>query len=80
MNESRQFDDLDIISILSFGIALKNLDLNVSQNDLQQIAKQLDRDLFHALSEIQNHLRIQDQKIDHIIELLEEKNEQVTDV
>ena len=67
-------NDLDIISILGFLITLKNLDLNLSQEDFQKAANALD-------SDINQHLRIQDQKIDYIIELLEEiRNEQATDV
>lgn len=79
MNENRMLNDLDIISILSFGIALKNLDLNISQNDLQQIAKALDQDLIRALAGIHEHLQKQDAKIDYILDLLEEKNEK-TDI
>ena len=71
---NKQLSELDIISVLGFLITLKNLDLNLSQEDFQKTANALD-------SDINEHLKIQDQKIDYIIELLEEiRNEQATDV
>ena len=71
---NKQLSELDIISVLGFLITLKNLDLNLSQEDFQKTANALD-------SDINQHLKIQDQKIDYIIELLEEiRNEQATDV
>ena len=38
-------NDLDIISILGFLITLKNLDLNLSQEDFQKAANALDSDI-----------------------------------
>lgn len=74
MNDNRQMSDMDIISFVSFLISLKNLDLNISQEDFQKTANTLD-------SRINKHLEIQDQKLDRIIELLEEiKNEQNSNV
>ena len=55
---------LDVISIVSFIIGLTNYEENMSQSDVQGIMKV-------ALNDIHEHLREQDEKIDHIIELLE---------
>lgn len=52
---------LDIIGIMSFLIGVQNLDLNITQDDMQ-----------YVLSDIHNHLQEQDEKIDKILEELEE--------
>ena len=43
MNENinSQLDFIDILSIMSFCISLKNLDENLSQNDKQELQKNL---------------------------------------
>lgn len=70
---------MDFINLLSFIIGLKNLDINVSQTDLQEETKVLDKKLdikIHAaLEDIHSHLEKQDQKLDYIIQLLEEERE-----
>lgn len=65
---------------MSFIIGLKNLDLNISQDDLQRTSKQLDHHLVQAISDIHDHLRKQDEKIDYIINLLEERNGETVDI
>lgn len=52
---------LDIIGIMSFLIGVQNLDLNITQDDMQ-----------YVLSDIHNHLQKQDDKIDKILEELED--------
>ena len=52
---------LDIIGIMSFLIGVQNLDLNITQDDMQ-----------YVLSDIHSHLQKQDEKIDKILEELED--------
>jgi len=54
---------LDIVTIVSFMVALENLDENIDQN---QLAEQLNR----VLAEVHSHLEEQDRKIDKILEVL----------
>lgn len=69
---------IDILTLLSFVIGMQNLDLNITQNDLQEETEKLDRKVDEkvnkALSEIHSHLEIQDKKIDFIIERLKNEN------
>ena len=59
---------MDILSIFSFVIGLKNYEENIDQSQLQEIAQGI-------MSDIHRHLQEQDNKIDKILELLEEKEE-----
>lgn len=59
---------MDILSIFSFVIGLKNYEENIDQSQLQEIAQGI-------MSDIHRHLQEQDAKIDRILELLEEKEE-----
>lgn len=52
---------LDILGIMSFLIGVQNLDLNITQDDMQ-----------YVLSDVHKHLQQQDEKIDKILEELEE--------
>ena len=67
---------IDWISLLSFVIGLENLEMNISQTDLQEETKKLDaavdNKMHIALSEIHEHLKKQDIKINAIIEMLNE--------
>ena len=63
-NNNNGLSLLDAISIVSFLIGLANYDENMSQSDVQEIIQ-------NALNDIHGHLREQDEKIEHIIELLE---------
>ena len=58
---------IDILSILSFVIGLENLDMNVSQSDLQDIAQNI-------LKEIHTHLEEQDKKLDEIMRYIYENH------
>lgn len=62
-----EFTFIDIISLISFYIGLENYASNISQEDVQQVAEGI-------LNEIHNHLQEQDQKIDKILEVLDEGN------
>lgn len=73
--DNGQFTFLDLVSLASFLIGVQNLDLNVSQTDLQEETKRLDSRVDEmvqlALNEIHSHLEIQDKKIDEILRRLE---------
>ena len=62
---------VDMIGLMSFAIGLENLDLNVTQNDIEAQTKDLDArvnaKLEKALADIHTHLRTQDDKIDQIL-------------
>ena len=55
---------IDIISIMSFIIGVKNYDENVNQSTM-------DKTVTSAVRDIHNHLEAQDIRIDKIIEMLE---------
>lgn len=69
-----EFTFLDIISLISFAIGIQNLDMNITQNDMQSqtkdINKTADERVNKILNEIHSHLQTQDKKLDFIIELL----------
>ena len=56
----------DAMAITSFLLGMANYNENVSQSQFQETAKGIVKD-------IHNHLQQQDDKIDYIINLLEEK-------
>ena len=66
---------MDLINIVSFVVGLQNLDLNISQNDLDNQTEQLDKKLRSNVDEIHRHLEKQDAKIDFIIRELTENDE-----
>ena len=69
---------LDLLNVLSFYIGLKNLDLNIDQNDMDRQTKEIDEranELVHdAIAEIHQHFEAQDKKIDRILSMLDYKN------
>lgn len=60
MRDNGQLDFLDILSIMSFYIGVLNLELNITQSDLEA-----------KTEDIHNHLEEQDRKLSEIIEKLE---------
>ena len=56
---------IDIVSLISFWVGLENYASNISQEDVQKTADAI-------LNEIHAHLEMQDNKIEHIIEVLHE--------
>ena len=71
---------MDLINIVSFIVGLQNLDLNISQNDLDSQTEQLDKKLRSNVDEIHKHLEKQDRKIDYIIqELMKNDNNKESD-
>lgn len=76
MKISEELSILDIISIMSFCIALENLDLNISQDDIQrssaEIENHVNAKLQKALDDIHGHLSVQDTKLSLILNKLED--------
>jgi len=62
---------LDMLTIMGFCIGLQNLDLNISQENLDNQTQELDAKLRAVVDDIHQHLKLQDQKIDRIVEVLE---------
>lgn len=60
---SKQFDVLDALTILGFVIGYKNYEENVDQNTMQNAVQS-------AVNLINEHLQMQDEKLDIIIDKL----------
>lgn len=75
IKDSENLDFLDIISLLSFLIGVQNLDLNITQNDLQSSETNLNKALRKEVDEIHAHLEKQDALLQDIkLELQERGN------
>lgn len=70
LKDGNQFDFLDTLSVLSFCIAIMNLDENITQGDKQDLMEELSQKADLLLSEIHGHLEAQDKKIDEILRRL----------
>lgn len=69
MNSSNRKDAiLDAMAIVSFLVGMANYEENITQRQLQETAKSI-------MSDIHSHLKEQDDKMDRILELLEEKED-----
>ena len=75
MDDYKQLDFLDILTIMSFCISLQNLELNISQDDLQKQEERLDKVLRENVEDIHRHLSVQDTKLNIIMEQLKILNE-----
>lgn len=60
-------DLLDAVSLVSFLIALENLDMNITQEDMQEVESKFNDRLEQKLQEIHSHLAEQDRKLDLIL-------------
>lgn len=69
--ENGKFTFLDMIAIISFLVGLENLDMNITQEDMDEESKRLTANLNQAVSDIHDHLAIQDMKLNIILEKLE---------
>ena len=74
ISESGELTLLDILSIISFCVGLQNLDLNLQQEDLDSQTQELDRRLKAVVDDIHKHLQMQDEKINRILEVCDDKN------
>ena len=70
-SESRQLDFLDLLNILSFLIAIENLEANLTQSDKQDLQHDLSVTAEKLLTEVHAHLEAQDKKIDEILNRME---------
>lgn len=64
MNQNEQLSFIDLLSIMSFCIGLMNLEINITQEDVDNQTQTI-------LNEVHGHLETQDIKLDNIIERLE---------
>lgn len=64
MNNNRNNGLFDAMAITSFLLGMANYNENVTQSTLQETTKNI-------ISDIHNHLKEQDEKIDYIINMLE---------
>lgn len=72
MTDNGQLDFLDLISIASFVIGLENLELNATQEDAQNLQRELSEKTDLLLQEIHSHLKEQDNRLSIIEQLLKE--------
>ena len=80
MNDN-QLGFLDLLNIMSFCIALMNLEENLTQGDKQELQEDLANKADLLLKEIHTHLEEQDSKLDIILGILEElKNDNSRDI
>ena len=73
-NSNNNLSFIDVINILDFMLGLENLDMNITQNDMQELQSKFNNELESVVSEIHGHLNIQDDKIDEILDILNKKN------
>ena len=71
ISESGEITLLDLLSIISFCVGLQNLDLNITEQDITSQTQELDRKLRMQVADIHKHLQMQDEKLNHIIEVIE---------
>ena len=70
-----EYTFLDLLNILSFFLALKNLDLNVDQNYMQDVQQKFNDQISSVVDQIHAHLQTQDDKIDEILSILKQSKE-----
>ena len=70
--ENGELTFLDMLSVISFIVALQNLDMNITQDDIQRTTTKLDKLLKEQIEDIHSHLTNQDTKINQIILQLED--------
>lgn len=72
--ENGELTFLDMLSVVSFLIGVRNLQLNVTQEDAQNLQKELSKKTDLLLQELHGHLEQQDEKINEILNLLRGEN------
>ena len=58
---------IDLLSLLSFAVGLQNLEINISQSDLQATAEHLNNALKTEVEDIHKHLIEQDKMLQKIL-------------
>ena len=71
---SRQWDFLDLISVMSFLIGVANYDENLTQGDKQDLLHEVDEATEQAIQKVREHLTEQDKKIERILEILRDED------
>ena len=71
VKDSNSLDLLDVLTVLGFYVGILNLDMNITQNDLQETSESLDKALRAQVNEIHAHLEEQDRLLREIKEKLE---------
>ena len=79
LKDSTQIDFLDTISLISFLVGIQNLDMNITQEDMQNNTERLDSALRENVREIHTHLEMQDKKIDEILRRLSHEEDKQND-
>ena len=69
--DSGEFTFMDYIAIVSLLIGIENLDLNITQEDMDKQTATVNNEVDKALDMIQTHLEIQDKKIDELLKRTE---------
>ena len=75
LNNNQQLNFIDTLSVASFVIGLMNLNENLTQNDKQDLMKELNNKSDLLLKEVHQHLESQDKKIDMILQELKKIND-----
>ena len=63
---------LDLISIMGLCIGLQNLEINITQEDIQDLAAHADKTQTAGIEDIHRHLAIQDDKLNIILKILKD--------
>ena len=77
--ENGEFTFLDILSIMSFYLGIQNLDLNISQENIDNQTQVLDEKLHNQVEEIHRHLTTQDEKLNIILRFIQENGGVIVD-
>lgn len=65
----------DALNLSSFIIGILNLEENLTQGDKQDLIEEFNNKTKAVLNSVDSHLREQDEKIDRILKLLEDRGE-----
>lgn len=65
---------MDMVNIISLVVDLMNLQENLTQSDKQEIVNGLNKSTEFLLTTLNEHLELQDKKIDKILSILENCN------
>lgn len=71
MNDS---EFIDAVNLLSFLIGILNYQENLTQNDKQEIIQEFNTKLNRVMTQIEGHLKSQDQRLEQIEKFLSERN------
>lgn len=78
MSNRNQLELLDVMNVLSFVISVMNYDENLTQSDKQDLSNEFSKKMDKLLGDIHLHLNSQDEKINKILEVLNEKDTNIS--